>query len=93
MAPNINKGDVVILSDIRPTDVQLYDIIQYRVRNSNVVHRVVEIQNKSDELYFITKGDNNPVKDSTPIFQDQIVAKVLARIPYLGFPAIYFGRR
>jgi len=91
MVPNLNIGDVVILQKIKPDDVKLYDIVEYKTKTKRIVHRVVEIQKKQDGLYFITKGDHNPGNDHDPVFQDQIVSKVIFRIPIIGFPAVWLN--
>ncbi|MCL2859959.1 MAG: signal peptidase I [Oscillospiraceae bacterium] len=91
MIPNINIGDVVIIERIDPAKVKINDVVEYSTEIKSFVHRVVEIQRKSDGLYFITKGDNNLVNDPAPVFQNQIVGKVIFRIPLVGYPAVWLN--
>ena len=88
MVPNLNIGDIVILQKVKPSDVKVYDIVEYKTKTRSIVHRVVEIQKKEDGLYFITKGDHNPSNDLAPVFQDQIVSKAIYKIPLIGYPAV-----
>ena len=91
MVPYFNAGDVVILQKIKPEDVKLYDVVEYKTTTKNIVHRVVEIDKKQDGLYFITKGDHNPSNDLNPVFQDKIVAKVIFVVPIIGYPAVWLN--
>ncbi|NIQ07446.1 MAG: signal peptidase I, partial [Candidatus Korarchaeota archaeon] len=58
-----------------------------------VIHRVVAIKETSGDLYFKTKGDNNPFNDTELwgwIPEENIVGVVIFRIPYVGYPFIVF---
>jgi len=93
MTPNINIGDVVFVQKVNPADIKLHDIIEYKSKTDNIsiVHRVIEIEKKQGGLYFITKGDNNISNDANPVFQDQVVGKVIYRMPVIGYPAVWLN--
>ena len=91
MIPNLNVGDVVILQRIKPEDIEVQDIIEFKTEKRTVVHRVVEIQKKPEGFYFITKGDHNPVNDKDSVFQDQVVSKAIFRMPLIGYPAVWLN--
>ena len=91
MTPNLNIGDIAILQKIKPTDVKVNDIIEFKTEKKMIVHRVIEIQIKQDGLYFITKGDNNTSNDKDPVYQDQVISKAIYRMPLLGYPAIWLN--
>ena len=40
-------------------------------------------------FYFITKGDNNKSPDSEEVTEGQLIGKVIFKIRYLGYPAIW----
>ncbi|NPA22190.1 MAG: hypothetical protein GXN92_01255 [Candidatus Micrarchaeota archaeon] len=65
-----------------------------------VVHRALFALCNSTECLYFTKGDNNNVFDfqyyfhnlgNPPVKEEQIVGKVIFRIPYLGYPRIFLS--
>jgi len=88
MAPTFNKGDLIIDKVVDPATLEVGDIITfwtvingYRVLNT---HRIVGIDDYGNYLYFQTKGDANPVADSTGVHQSEIVGKYQTHIPKVG---------
>jgi hypothetical protein len=70
-------GDRLIIESVALHDVRLGDIVVYRAMNrrgmeDTLVHRVCGIHHGS----LITKGDNNPHKDSTPVNGENLIGKV-----------------
>ena len=58
---------------IKPTtenEIEVGDIISYRIFGILVVHRVVEKGSDNKGVYFITKGDNNAFPDGKIRFKD-----------------------
>ena len=85
-----NKGDIMVLRGIKPEKVDVGDTIVYVSKTASypIIHRVVEV--KGDESYtFITKGDHNNGEDS-PVSENQLVGKAVARVPLLGWIKIGF---
>ncbi len=89
MSPQINIGDVAIIKKCAPNDVKVGDIIEYRMPDFTIVHRVVEIIQENGEFYFRTKGDNNDNNDKSLVTEEQLIGKCLFKIRYLGYPAIW----
>ena len=89
MAPFFYKGDLVIDKALKSYDeLQVGDVITfwtiingYKVLNT---HRIVEIEDMGEYLYFETKGDNAPENDPLGVHQRDIVGKYLTHIPKLG---------
>ncbi|HRU41715.1 MAG TPA: signal peptidase I, partial [Candidatus Diapherotrites archaeon] len=54
---------------------------------SIVTHRVTEIIAKDGNLLFETRGDANNTDDSRPVTEDQLIGKVILRVPYGGYVA------
>lgn len=90
MHPSINTGDAVIGLKVKENELKLNDIVVYQGDDRLVVHRLVGIEEKNNKLYYHTKGDNNNTEDGIDITYDRIKGKVLFRIPYIAYPAIYF---
>ncbi|MBP3255494.1 MAG: signal peptidase I [Clostridia bacterium] len=89
MYPNINMGDIAIIQKCNANDLEVGTVIEYKRKDFSVIHRVVEINQKDGEFIFITQGDNNDGPDSDPVREDQIVGRVIAKIPYLAWPTIW----
>ena len=89
MEPNIYIGDIVVIKKCSPKKIEVNDIIEYQVRNNSIIHRVIDIKEQDGKLSFVTKGDNNNKIDSNIVKESQIIGKVIYRVKYLGYPAVW----
>lgn len=89
MEKKLYVGDVAIIKKCNSNDVNVGDIIEYQMEGYTVIHRIIEKKQKKGEFYFITKGDNNATPDSEEVREDQLIGKVIFRIRYIGYPAIW----
>ena len=95
------KGDIVIVYG--RFEPKIGDIIIFKANSESlaprpIVHRIVKIDNKNLAI-IQTKGDHNEKQlskdnnylktDETKIFEDQIIGKVVFKIPYLGWFKIW----
>lgn len=91
MEPNVKVYDVVVdLNAFSEDSINKGDIITF-ISNSNiskgltVTHRVVDIiENADGTKSFVTKGDNNLKADQATVRYNDILGKVLFKIPQLG---------
>jgi signal peptidase I len=97
-----NKGDIVVVyGRFSP---ELGDVIIFKPNLESlaprpIVHRIVNLEEVNNELVMGTKGDHNADQltksnnalrtDETNIKEDQIIGKVVFRIPYLGWLKIW----
>lgn len=97
MEPSIYRGDIVKVENM-PGNIQVGDIIIYKATwiPEEVLHRVTEVRKaENGTTYFIAKGDNNPVQDPEPVYQNQIVSKVVTSngqpvvIPKIGYISLW----
>ena len=91
MEKELYVGDVVIVKKCNANDIVNGDIIQYQMKGYTVIHRVIEKKQKNGEYYFTTKGDNNPSEDKERVKEDQVLGKVIFKVKYLGYPAIWLN--
>lgn len=87
MAPAIRQGDVVVFSAAPAEPVGPGTVIVYADADGSLVtHRVAATL---DDGRYITRGDHNPVNDSTPVAPEAIrgVGRVL--VPFAGYPAVW----
>ena len=89
MIPQINIGDIAIIKKCGPNDIKVGDIIEYKMPDFTVVHRVIEIKQENGKFYFVTKGDNNSSRDKNLVTEEQLIGKCIFKIKYLGYPAIW----
>jgi signal peptidase len=92
MNPTLGVGDVVIITEIDISDIDIGDIIQYEKEDMNIpiIHRVQEIKEfEEGSKYFITKGDANNIPDPDPVYGSNIRGKIIFSIPKIGWISIY----
>ena len=89
MEPELYVGDIAIMKKASPNDIEIGDIIQYKMEGYSVVHRVIQKDQKGGTVTFITKGDNNNSPDFYPVKEDQLMGKVIYKIKYIGLPTIW----
>lgn len=92
MAKLINRGDLVVVEKLNSKEkknLKQYDIIEYRLGSSIIIHRIIKIEKTSDgEVRYITKGDNNNAADNKYVLEDQVLAKVKFKVPVIGYPIV-----
>jgi len=90
MEPKMYPGDVVIIAKVPADNVELGDIIQFRVPEEvTIMHRVIEIQETEEGgKLFITKGDANDKPDSEPVIPQNVVGKAVLTIPKIGWASV-----
>lgn len=72
MFPELAIGDVIIIKECE--DYKVGDVITYNVDNDYLItHRIIERNGDN----FITKGDNNNIKDSDFVNKRNIEGKVI----------------
>ena len=89
MEKEICVGDVAIIKKCNSNDVNVGDIIEYQMEGYTVVHRIIEKRQNNGKFSFITKGDNNNTPDRDEVKEDQLIGKVIFKIEYIGYPAIW----
>ena len=89
MEPELHVGDVAVIKKCNANDVEEGDIIEYQMEGYTVIHRIKNKTQKNGQFTFITKGDNNNTEDSEPVSEEQLIGKVIFKVRFLGFPAIW----
>ena len=88
MAPTFQKGDMIIIRECDPAELQEGDIITFHTIINNEyalnTHRIVEIRNAGDVRNYVTKGDYNEIEDTHVIADGDIVGRYVEKIPGLG---------
>lgn len=90
MEPLVYPGDIVIIERANASEVKQGDIVQYWSNDFFIIHRVIGIDREKNETVYITKGDNNNVRDLKPVKAAQIRGRVIATVPKLGLLTYWF---
>ena len=92
MLPEIQIKDIVVTKKIAEEKLQIGDIITFispdpRFGGISITHRIVEkLYDDSKGIYmYKTQGDANNVADTVPVPNDNILGKVILKIPKLGY--------
>ena len=92
MKPSLNKGDLVVI-DQKSHNLDKSDIIAYRKGAKIIIHRINKIEKNGDDINYYTKGDNNRKNDDLIVKDDMILGKVKLRLPYVGYPTVWFNNK
>lgn len=87
MIPTLNVGDIIIVRGVDPHTVTVGTIIIFHSPNEYdlpIVHRVIAIQNDGSNVFFETKGDNNPGPDGWRVPGQNLIGVYVAKVPYVG---------
>jgi len=90
MTPDYPINTVVFTKEIDIEDCRVGDVITFysdnpEIYNLPVTHRINEIKpDDNGNLSVITKGDANYVCDEYPVYQDNIIGKVIMSSNFLG---------
>ena len=91
MQPTIKVNDAVIvkkknINKIKKGDIITFNSTDERFAGTTITHRVVEIIKDSNGNPMLrTKGDNNNVEDATLVRKNDLVGKVILKIPLIGY--------
>lgn len=80
MEPTFNPGDLVVTVHKNRANLKIGDVATFESDGDIVTHRIVE---KTKEGY-ITKGDNNDVKDMDILTDKNLIGKEMFAIPKGG---------
>ena len=96
MEPNLYAGDIVFVNtNIDFEDVEIGDVIIFKHRGMNIIHRVIEKTTTIDgqQKYLKTKGDANKVDDGFVATEENYCGTVLNFfIRRIGY-ALDFGKQ
>jgi signal peptidase len=93
MTPAIAPGDMIISKEVMPLSINVGDVITYKENDTIITHRVIEKKEENENYVFITKGDANNIKDENYIKENQIIGKIVFKIPLLGHARIFLASK
>ena len=96
MHPVFDRGSVVITEQVKDkydnyNKLKEGEIIAFKADKIIVVHRIIRIVHIGDEVFYYTKGDANEEEDNYLIKKENIIGIVRFKIPYIGYPTVWFS--
>ena len=95
MVPTIKVNDGVFVkrhNNFKIGDIITYESIDHTI-NLPITHRIVSIEEADNgSKVFRTKGDNNGFVDKAVVSNDNILGKVIVKLPRLGFLQSFFRK-
>lgn len=91
MVPNINVLDAIVTMRTDAEKLKKNDVITFisndpAHKGITITHRIVGVKKTANGGYaYRTKGDNNNVEDKTLVSYDDVLGKVIFKIPYIGY--------
>lgn len=88
MEPTYPVGSLNLVEPVQPSEVEVGIPLAYLAPSDTkimVTHRVVEVVQQEDGLYFRTQGDANEDPDPRLVPADNVVGRVRWHIPHLGY--------
>lgn len=86
MSPTMPVNTVVMIRNIPIEQVEVGDVVTFKMGKSNVTHRVKEINNSGKNTVLFTQGDaaqNQGTRET--VTKDNFVGVVVCHFPYLGY--------
>ncbi len=77
MHPEVRDGEMVTVVAVRPEDVEVGDIILYRLREGALAHRVIGKEERAGRPVLILRGDASASPDA-PVEPSQVSGKVVS---------------
>jgi signal peptidase len=89
MQPILEVGDLIYVKGVAASEIRVGDIITFRpplefIQGTLITHRVVDITYDTNEVYFKTKGDNNPSVDPWTISSGDVIGRQTAAFQGVG---------
>jgi len=89
MRPVLDVGDLIYVKGVAPEEIQVGDIITFRppagyLSGTLVTHRVVDVVYDANNVYFRTKGDNNPTVDPWRVSGGDVIGRQTAALQGIG---------
>ena len=85
MEPTYHTGSVIYVKDVDVNTLETGDVITFKLTNTVVTHRIVDVVEEDGVVKYQTKGDANDMIDGTLVTQDKVMGSPVFTIPYLGY--------
>jgi signal peptidase len=91
MAPEIRKGDIIIvhkIEDAKKPKIKTGRVLVFKQSEKTVVHRLIRKAESNGKYYYYTKGDNNNSEDAWVVPTEDVIGIATIKIPFIGWPTV-----
>lgn len=86
MEPELEENSIIIIKNTDVSELKKGDIITFKsedpqVKGLYVTHRIYDIQESPNGIYFVTKGDANETEDMYVVHEKNIAGKYVKKLP------------
>ena len=95
MSPYYWRGDVVVYrkaDEETLKNIEKGNIIVYSKEGQLIVHRVMDIYERNNKVFYITKGDANLTNDFDPVGENEVVGVYKFHVKFVGYPSVWLSR-
>lgn len=86
MSPSIPLGSAIVVASVQPADLRPGDVVTLKDANGTLLsHRITRIVQLPAGLYIETKGDANATPDTPLVPASEVVGRVDASLPVVGY--------
>jgi signal peptidase I len=97
MLPTLNVGDIIIVQGVSASEIHANittgDIVVFRDlergTDFRIVHRAIKKEYTPNGYWITTHGDHNPAPLNETFHENQLIGRVIARVPYIGNFALF----
>lgn len=97
MEPEYPVGSLVYVREVDTSTLELRDVITFKLsEETTATHRIIDIipdENDPQNVRYQTKGDNNDIIDGTLVEPENVIGKVIFKLPYMGYLAMFLGTK
>jgi signal peptidase len=86
MEPTIQTGGAIVIKPY--PSYRMWDVITFGEDTQTAIpttHRIVDIEERNGETFFLTKGDANEESDSEWVAESEVIGAVVFDMPYAGY--------
>lgn len=84
MKPTLNENDVIIVKKYDIQEIHIGDIITFEKDKEIITHRIIDFKQEEGTTKFVTKGDNNEIRDNFIVDYKEIYGKQIFKISKIG---------
>jgi signal peptidase I len=86
MEPVLNVGGLVIIRPVDTSRLHTGDVISFKLPgiDTPICHRVIDVQQTKEGLFFQTRGDANEDADQNLVPADSVTGMGVLHLPYVG---------
>lgn len=86
MEPRLEVGDMIVIKTFNSDEAKENDIITFKNSNKTLItHRIVDVVDKNNDVFFQTKGDKNNSSDQGLVSKELVIGSLQFHIPKAGY--------